>query len=107
MEIRASHLGQGHIFKKMHNKFREWGAKNRRGMKYSVNCACDALADGCGAGVVPAVGPLEADIAPDTCQNKTFHEHMNGKRAEADGQRSNRSKQSEVNGSIYFRWGSK
>ena len=55
--------------------------------------------------VVPPVVLLEAKNAPDTGQSKIFHGHMEGKRAEPDGQRSNRSQQTEVNGSFPLRLG--
>ena len=48
MKNNASHLGQGQFFKEIHKNWREWDAERGRGMKYRVNCACDALADGCG-----------------------------------------------------------
>ena len=48
---------------------------------------------------------LEAKNAPGTSQSEIFHGHMEGKRAEPDGQRSNGSQQSEVNGSFPLRLG--
>ena len=41
--------------------------------------------------VVPPVVLLEAKNAPGTSQSEALHGHMEGKRAEPDGQRSNRS----------------
>ena len=55
--------------------------------------------------VVPPAVLLEAKNAPGTSQSEVFHGHMEGKRAEADGQRSDRSQQSDVNGSDSFRQG--
>ena len=55
--------------------------------------------------VVPPVVLLEAKDAPGRGQSEVFHGHMEGKRAEPDGQRSNRSQQSEVNGSFPLRLG--
>ena len=47
--------------------------------------------------VVPPVVLLEDKKAPCTSQSEIFHGHMEGNRVEADGQRSDRSQQSEVN----------
>ena len=55
--------------------------------------------------VVPPAVLLEAKNAPGTSQSEALHGHMEGKRAEPDGQRSNRSQQSEVNGSFPLRLG--
>ena len=55
--------------------------------------------------VLPPVGLLEAENAPGTNQSESCHGHIKGKRAEPDGQRSNRSQQSEVNGSFPLRLG--
>ena len=55
--------------------------------------------------VVRPVGLLEAENAPGTSQSEIFHGRMEGKRAEPDGQRSDRSEQSEVNGSFSLRQG--
>ena len=52
--------------------------------------------------VVPPVVLSEAKNAPGTSQSEVFHGHMEGKRAEADGQRSDRSQQSDVNASVSF-----
>ena len=55
--------------------------------------------------VVPPVMLLEAKNAPGTSQSEIFHGHLEGKRAEADGQRSDRNQQSGVKGSFSFRLG--
>ena len=55
--------------------------------------------------VVPPVVLLEAKNGPGTSQSEIFHGHMEGKRVEAGGQRSDRSEQSEVNGSLSLRLG--
>ena len=55
--------------------------------------------------VVPPVVLLEAKDAPGRGQSEVFHGHMEGKRAEADGQRSDTREQSEVNGPLSFRVG--
>ena len=52
--------------------------------------------------VVSPVGLLEAKNAPGTSESEIFHGHMEGKRAELEGQRSDRSEQSEVNGCFPF-----
>ena len=54
---------------------------------------------------VPPVEFSEAENAPGTSQSEIFHGHLEGKRAEAGGQRSDRSEQSEVNGSLSLRLG--
>ena len=53
--------------------------------------------------VVPPVVLLEATNAPGTGESDIFYGHMEGKRAEPEGQRSDRSEQSEVIGSFSFR----
>ena len=55
--------------------------------------------------VVPPVGLLEAKNAPGTGESEIFHGEMDGNRARLEGQRSNRSHQSEVNGSFPLRLG--
>ena len=55
--------------------------------------------------VVPPFVFLEAKNAPGTGQSEIFHGHLEGQRAEAGGQRSDRSEQSEVNGSLSLRLG--
>ena len=55
--------------------------------------------------VVPPVVLLEAKDAAGTCQSEIFHGHLEGKRVEAGERRSDRSEQSEVNGSLSFRLG--
>ena len=55
--------------------------------------------------VVPPVVLLEAKNAPGTSQSEAFHGHMDGNKAETDGQRCNRSQQSEVNASFPLRLG--
>ena len=55
--------------------------------------------------VVPPLVLLEAKNAPGTSQGEIFMGHMEGKRTEPDGQRSNSSQQSEVNGSFPLRQG--
>ena len=55
--------------------------------------------------VVPPVVLLEAKNAPGTSQSEVLHGHLEGKRVEAGGQRSDRSEQSEVNGSLSLRLG--
>ena len=57
--------------------------------------------------VVLPVVLLEANNAPCTSQSEIFHGHDEGKRAEADGQNSNRNEQSEVDGSFSSALGSK
>ena len=53
--------------------------------------------------VVPPVVLLEAKNAPGRSASEIFHGHLEGKRAEAGGQRSDRSEKSELNGSLSFR----
>ena len=55
--------------------------------------------------VVPPVVLVEAKNAPGPSQSEIFHGHLEGKRVEADGQRSDRSEQREVNGSLSLRLG--
>ena len=55
--------------------------------------------------VVPPFVLLEAKNAPGTSQSGIFHGHMEGKRVEAGERRSDRSEQSEVNGSLSLRLG--
>ena len=55
--------------------------------------------------VVPPVGLLEATNAPGTGESDIFHGEKEGKRARLEGQRSDRSEQSEVNGSSSLRLG--
>ena len=55
--------------------------------------------------VVPPVVLSEAENAPGTSQSEVFHGHIERKRAEADGQRTDRSQQSEVNCSLSLRLG--
>ena len=55
--------------------------------------------------VVPPAVLLEAKNAPGTSQSEIFHGHMEGKRVEAGERRSDRSEQSEVNGSLSLRLG--
>ena len=55
--------------------------------------------------VVPPVGPVEAKKSFGTGESETFHGHMERKRAEQNGQKSDRSEQSEANGSFSLRWG--
>ena len=55
--------------------------------------------------VVPPVVLLEAKDAPGPSQSEIFHGHLEGKRVEAGEQRSDRSEQSEVNGSLSLRLG--
>ncbi len=55
--------------------------------------------------VVPPVVVLEAKDAPGRGQSEVFYGHMEGKRAEPDGQGSDRSQQSEVNGPFLLRLG--
>ena len=57
--------------------------------------------------VVPPVGLLEATNAPGTGESDIFHGEREGKRARLKGQRSDRSEQSEVNGSFSPPGGSK
>ena len=52
---------------------------------------------------VPPVVSLEAKNAAGTGLTDTFNGHVEGKRAEPDGQRRYRSEQSELNGSFSFR----
>ena len=54
---------------------------------------------------VPPVGLSEATDAPGTGESEIFHGHMEGKRAEPDGQGSDRSQQSEVSGPFPLRLG--
>ena len=57
--------------------------------------------------VVPPVGLLEAENAPGMSESGIFHGCMEGEKPEPDEQRSDRSEQSEVNGSVTLRLGSK
>ena len=52
--------------------------------------------------VVPPVVLLEAKNAPGMSQSEIFHGDMEGKRAEPDRERSDRSEQMEVNGTMRF-----
>ena len=51
---------------------------------------------------VPSVGLLEAKNAPGASQSEIFNLHMEGKRVEAGGQKSDRSQQSEVDVFFFF-----
>ena len=57
--------------------------------------------------VVSPVGLLEAEFAPGTRESEIFHGRMELKKTELDEQRSDRSEQSEVNGSFTSGLGSK
>ena len=57
--------------------------------------------------VVPPVGLIEPETARGSGKSEILHGHLEGKRAETDGQRNDRSEQSEVNGSFPSSWGSK
>ena len=57
--------------------------------------------------VVSPVGFLEAETAPVASESEIFHGCMEVQKTEPDGQRSDRSEQSEVNGSFLSGWGSK
>ena len=72
--------------------------------KERVACAIHKLKALVHAVVVPALH-LEAKNAPGTSQSEIFHGHMEGKRGEVNGQRSDRSQQREVNGSFPLRLG--
>ena len=51
------------------------------------------------------VGPLEAKNARHSGESRFFKRPMERKKAEPNGQRSDRSEQSEVHGSFSLRWG--
>ena len=57
--------------------------------------------------VVSPGGLLEAENAPGTSESKIFHGCMEGKNLEPEGQRSDKSEQSEVNGCFTSGGGSK
>ena len=57
--------------------------------------------------VVSPGGLLEAENAPGTSESEIFHRHMEGKKPKPEGQRSDKSEQSEVNGCFTSGWGSK
>ena len=57
--------------------------------------------------IVPPVGSREAKNALSTSQSEIFHGHMEGERAESDGERSDRSEQREVDVSFLPGWASK
>ena len=54
---------------------------------------------------VSPVGLMEAKNAPGTSESEIVHGDMEGKKTEPDEQRSDRSEQSEVNGSFPIRLG--
>ena len=53
--------------------------------------------------VVSPARLLEAKKAPGTSESETFHGHMEGQRAEPDGQMSDRSEQRGANGFFFVR----
>ena len=105
LEKCASHQGQEAFFQKSGQKLkkkvlRACGADEKERVARAIHKLKAVV-----HAVVPPVVLEGAKNAPGTGQREFFHGHMEGKRAEPDGQRSNRSQQSEVNGSFPLRLG--